>query len=435
MGYYENSAELGLSKSDFTIFQEVGLPEIMLSNRTIIIGIGAIVVLVLVFVVSMIFFRGGTEEGRDLGTLPKSGERPPSQIPPSGISDRKQLPIEALTPLPGVIPLTTPPVAIVGEKGVPLQEIGDIKPPSGIISGPEAIQKIQDVYARIKNSIGGNIPAGQGKLTEKQIFDILWRPDYIAELRKLESIEIRNGEMPGLPEYDFPPADLTVSESEPKPIEWYTPSSERSALQTDQDVFKSLKNLLKIFYQNGWIKDQEYPAYLKAFNEILPKLIEEQRRYLRSGLPLTRILPGQQQFVIDGNPIVLSPNILSGIAFVMRTVEPANALWTRGEECWKDDEPLRDIPIGPPALPVLFCNSAIEFNVVKFKKKGKVKWVCTPDFTFDCGQLGLECWIGTCWPPIELGCLNSPVHCKAFPNALWDPPWDFPEPTTLCGCG
>ena len=396
----------------------------MITKQTIIIGIGVVVAIALVLFIFVPFFRK-TEEGRDLGTLPQTGERPVGVVPASRPLTPASSPLEALKPIPGVIPLTTPLLADPGERGIPSQEIGEIKPPSNLLSIPEAVQKTKEIYEKIQRNLGIS-PSATGQLTEKQIFDIIWRPEYIAGLRGLENIEIRNGEMAGLVPTSPPPADSVAetAESSLPEINWYIAPAERSAFKTDADVFKSLKNLLAIFHQNGWISDQEYPIYQKALNETLPQIIQEERRNLQSGLPLSRTLPGQQQIIIDGDPAVLSANILSGLAFVFGATEPANAAWIRTLDCYKDDIPLYPIP--GYSVPTFFCNAGIKFV-----------WTgdsCVPKFKLDCGTLSLNCWIGACFPPIELGCLNALWACKAWPNAVWDAIW-YPLPTTLCGCG
>lgn len=381
----------------------------------------------------MPFFRDGTEEGRDLGTLPKTGERPgviqPVYMPsaPSSL-----LPIDALKPIPGVIPLTTPPTALPGEKGTPLQEIGEIKPPSDLLSVSEAMQKTQEIYQKIQKNIGILSPTAE-TLTGKQIFDILWHPNYIAGLRNLESVEIRNGEIIGFVSTSTPPSNellASTPEISAPEINWHIPPSERSSFQTDADVLKSLKNLLVIFHQNKWVSDKDFGIMQDALNDHLPRQIEQERRALGSGLPQSRILPGQQQIIVGGNPMVLSSSILSGLKFVLQEADPANAFWYTGlPDCYKDDIPVYPIP--GHSIPMFFCNSAIEFHWAK--KSGS--WFCRPSFELDCGQLGLECWIGVCAPPIELGCLNSPIACRAWPNAIWDAPYALPPQTLMCGCG
>src|SRR3989338_2421375 len=216
----------------------------MLSNKSIIIGIGAIIVLAIVFFIFMPFFRK-TEGDRNLGTLPKTGERPIGAVPASRPPTFTSSPLEALKPIPGVIPLTTPLLVDPGERGIPSQEIGEIKPPSNLLSIPEAVQKTKEIYEKIQRNLGIS-PSATGQLTEKQIFDIIWRPEYIAGLRGLENIEIRNGEMAGLVPTSPPPADSVAetAESSLPEINWYIVSAERSAFKTDADVFKSLKNLL-----------------------------------------------------------------------------------------------------------------------------------------------------------------------------------------------
>ncbi|MBI2122231.1 MAG: hypothetical protein HYT98_03845 [Candidatus Sungbacteria bacterium] len=403
----------------------------MITKQILVLGIGVVAVIAVIFFIFMPFFRDGNEEGRNLGTLPRTGERSGVGSLPR-MTPTTSLPIDALKPLPDIIPLTTPSVMPRGEAGSSLLEIGEIKPPSGVISGPEAVLKIQDIYQRIQKSVG-SIPPGEGKLTEKQIFDILWRPEYIQELRKLEGVEIRNGIMTGLIPVTASPTDSNIaeiSESELSKINWYIPPIMRSSLQTDDDIFKSLKNLLGVFRQNGWINDKDYPIYQKALDETLPQIIKEERKNLQSGLPQSRILPGQQQIIVGGNPMVLSDNILSGLKFVLGSAEPANAAWFTGPpDCYKDDEPA--LPIPGPSVPAFFCNAGIEFSWAVYKGK----WYCLPSFNPDCGPHDIDCIIGACAPPVGLGCLNSLANCKVWPQAVWDAPYALPPQTLMCGCG
>jgi len=387
----------------------------MLSNKSIIIGIGAIIVLAIVFFIFMPFFRK-TEGDRNLGTLPKTGERPIGAVPASRPPTFTSSPLEALKPIPGVIPLTTPLLVDPGERGIPSQEIGEIKPPSNLLSIPEAVQKTKEIYEKIQRNLGISPPA-TGPLTEKQIFDIIWPPEYVTGLRGLENIEIRNGEMVGFVPAASPPAEQIVepAESELPEINWYILPSERSAFKTDADVFKSLKNLLMIFHQNGWISDQEYPIFQKALNETLPHMIQEERKNLQSGLPQSRTLPGQQQIIVDGNPAVLSDDILKGLSYVLKAGEPTNAAWIRGADCYKDDIPVYPVP--GFSAPAFFCNAGLH---VHCGHSG-----CFLHFHRDCLPHSVGCHI-------PLGCLN--LVCKVWPNAVWDAPW-YPLPTTMCGCG
>lgn len=235
-------------------------------------------------------------------------------------------------------------------------------------------------------------------ITEEEVFQRVWTPSYLAHLKRIENTTITPGDDQG----------GEVLNGAVK--EWAIPVDQRTSLSTDEEVYKTLLNVTQEAYENGWITREQLDDYKRGITEILPQIIQQEKALIRKGENPQGILPAGQRFLESSSIAVLAKDFLDGLAYIFRIVEPANAAWVRGDDCYKDDDPSNNTRGFNGST--FCCNCGLHCHPCKFG--------CCWHFHKDCGEQATEC-------QIHFGCLNA--VCKDWPNAIWD------KETSICGCG
>jgi len=268
--------------------------------------------------------------------------------------------------------------------------------------------------------LAGLVPAGssvspassQKTLTDEEVFVRLWPETYRNALVGIQNVIIKDGIITGNIRETALTPDIGPEDSEPL-ANWSIPDGEKiTVFKSDADIYRA--NLLILYYafKNGYITETEYNNFKKGITELLPKIVEIEKAYIRQGGTGSQssVLPGYQSLSSDNSSIeFLFKNIFEGLKYVFYVAEPANAAWIRGGDCYKDDAPY-------PGAPPLGYNGATFCCNCGFVHRSRCRW----SFRFDCGTGGSAC-------DIQLGCLNR--ICGGTPNAIWDPS------SGLCGCG
>jgi len=215
--------------------------------------------------------------------------------------------------------------------------------------------------------------------TEQEIFEIIWPKYYRDYLFDMRSLMINDG---------------------------FINSNQHTVFASDADIYNFVKALDAYAFSKGWITEEDYNNFIRGVNEVLPELIEGEKKDLRFGKPFSglKTLPGGQVFANKSKTAILR-DLLDGFAYVLIRAKPAYAAWVTKGVCYKDDNPADQTP--GSNLPTICCNCG--FRCTNY---------CV--FVEDCGTNGAAC-------DTQIGCLNS--VCQNRQNAIWDPQ------TGTCGCG
>jgi hypothetical protein len=252
------------------------------------------------------------------------------------------------------------------------------------------------------------------KLTEEEVFDILWPPDFRARLMSIQNLEIIDGVVKGNNQAFLEGVAANEESFGGSTVinKWYIPPEDRAAaFKTDEDVYKALRAIARQMHLNGMLNSDQLSTVEDTLNHLLPGLIDAERKILLNFGRIGLMLPGEWQ-----------TSFLSGIRKFARTlldwfmrdflIKSVYAAWVRQAlfpgmpgDCYKDDVPMYPVPGFNLAAPC--CNCGLKCG------NGCV-------FIPDCGEQGTRC-------NVHFGCLN--LMCREWPNAIWDPQ------TTICGCG
>jgi len=228
-------------------------------------------------------------------------------------------------------------------------------------------------------------------LTDEEIFNAIWHPDYVQALKMIENQMVQDGVMK---------------------------DTERSTFSRDEDFYVFLQTTLEYARAKGWLEEEDYQRYQKVWAEDLPQMVKQEREALKKSGRRSGVLPADQRLSLEKPTASLLKDVVDGVLYSVLLVRPAYASWVRSPDCYKDDDPDYNIP-GFNAR-IFCCNCGIVIFVC-----GET---CCEEFVEDCGEQGNECeQRSDCAPYIPLGCLN--LICGSWPNAIWDPD------TGTCGCG
>lgn len=256
---------------------------------------------------------------------------------------------------------------------------------------------------------GITVPAENSFLSDEEVFKKIWPDVYRKYLTDTQNLVILDGTLAAGAENVFVDRGLDEVQEESAPnFNWAIPDAQRiTSFSTDEDIYKAYEVILDQAYKQGYITETDYRNFQKGLREILPALVEEEKRFIRQGEPQSLILPGGQQLAAAGNTREAVMDILDGLKYVFFVAEPANAAWVRSPDCYKDDDPGNQI-LGFNGS-TFCCNCGL-------RHRSRCRW----RFVNDCGTNGSGC-------DIQLGCLNK--VCGGKPNAIWDPA------SGICGCG
>ncbi|MBI2637530.1 MAG: hypothetical protein HYW88_01390 [Candidatus Sungbacteria bacterium] len=232
-------------------------------------------------------------------------------------------------------------------------------------------------------------------ITETELFNRIWPPDYINGIRSVEKLMIQDGFIT-------------------------TPSP----LATDEDIYGSMERMLDYAIKKSWIAEKDTIGLRKGIREVLPALIEEEKQGFLSGFEQTIALPKDQRIVYDTlNKKKTISELFDGLKHVLLMAHPAKAVtdvpigWFTSPDCYKDLNPYYGVP--GVNLWDFCCNCGLRYVGVAVV------------YIDNCGPFSTAC-------DIPLGCLN--LVCAAWPNAVWDAWWYASNPpgnvpTGICGCG
>lgn len=227
------------------------------------------------------------------------------------------------------------------------------------------------------------------KMSDSEIFEVMWPQEYRAGLKKIENIMAKDG---------------------------FLKEEDRNRLSTNEDMFAFYRTMFVYARKKGWIDEKSFSNFMRSLDSDYPTIIGNERNNLRMSGKIEAYIPGNQQFFASKPSRALVQDIIDGLGYMLLLAEPAHAAWITAGDCYKDDMPFYPVP--GPNLKAVCCNCGI-----KYEMSGGS---CKPEFKEDCGALNVECNAG-CAPPTNLGCLN--LACATWPNAIWDPL------TGTCGCG
>ena len=230
------------------------------------------------------------------------------------------------------------------------------------------------------------------RLSEAEVFDRLWPPAYREGLKKVENLMVSEG---------------------------YVADSERSPLNTDAEVYKTLNRIFGFARSRGAVDENDVASLERGLNELLPEIVKRERAALEGGAVGVSdiVLPGAQRLIYKKESGSLIADILDGLKYVLAVPEVAMASndwtpsWNTKPDCYKDLNPM--YPVYGFNGWVYCCNCGWKYVGVSVV------------FVEDCGPFSAAC-------DIPDGCLN--LICAAYPNAVWD---QFTNPlgTGICGCG
>lgn len=340
----------------------------------------------------------------------------------------------------GVAPSYIPPKekTIFGPRGIEQK----IEPKEGTPSFfpsfsdlPELLDEGLELFQRNFAPLASPSPIPKPVLSEEEIFNKIWSPEYRAELKKIETMLIQDGELAGITPTTLPPPEPSEEPAEAAnaaTLNWVIPEANETLPSTDEEVFKIYLNILEAARANKLITEEEYQGFKRGINEVLPQLIQAEREALRRGSTTGKTLPGEQLLAESQDPKKQTTTLLKGLSFVFNLIEPTNAAWIRSPDCYKDDDPSYAVP-GIWGW-TFCCNCGLHFEWTRVRRR----WRCLPHFEDDCGEQQDHCWEDACFPPVPFGCLNlvcgpEPPVIQLWPNAIWD--GNLPLPTGICGCG
>lgn len=327
---------------------------------------------------------------------PVEGEIRTEPLKENGSASDKQygerfspFPLVVVPPLTGYSAEESPlsPPDLVSQGGAFLQE--KLRLPSLLPGG-------QSPPAQTKQAA----PPSPSRLTEQEIFSIIWPQDYRKILRSFEVIVSRDWTHVAEVNLDSNPhayAELPAREG--------LSASTTTEFLTDNDIYDSFLKIGDGAYRQGWINEADYRTYQKGIREILPLIMEQEKAELRRMGRQSNLLLKDQFFSAEKNARGLITDLIDGVKYTLFLANPADARWVTQPECYKDDNPDNEQKGNDAAA--FCCNCGL--------KCGKA---CV--FIQDCGQNGQNC-------NVQLGCLNQ--ICGNWPNAIWDPQ------TFICGCG
>lgn len=280
---------------------------------------------------------------------------------------------------------STPPL-IQGETAPePVYEVpkvSDIAPTLSLVKNDEKSGLFME-YFTTRSSV---------KLSGEEVFDRLWPPSYREGLKKVENLLVSEG---------------------------YLADSDRSPLDTDAEVYKTLNRMFGFARLKGVVDEKDVASLDRGLNELLPQIVKRERKALEGGAVGIgdSIVPGAQRLIYKKDSHLLISDLLDGLKYVFVVAKPAMASndwtpsWNTKPDCYKDLNPVN--PVYGFNGWVYCCNCGWKYVGVSVV------------FVEDCGPFSAAC-------DIPDGCLN--LICAAYPNAVWD---QFTNPlgTGICGCG
>lgn len=243
---------------------------------------------------------------------------------------------------------------------------------------------VQSVFSLEKKTGGGGTPVSAvispiptATLTEKEIFEAVWPQNYRDYLQDVRSLMIEDG---------------------------FIQPNQYSLFVTDQIIYEFVKKMDAYALSKGWITEEDYKRFLRGIDEVLPKLIEEEKNDLRTGRTSLKIIPGGQYITRAEDQRRVLRDLLEGFIYVLTQAHPVYAGWVTSGDCYKDDDP---------------GNKQKGSNSSSFCCNCGLYCAQTCVFIEDCGPDGSSC-------NRQLGCLNK--ICPNKSNAIWD------QESGICGC-
>lgn len=325
--------------------------------------------------------------------------------------------------------------------------------------------QVPEAFSRINKFLGNRIPflpkpakaslpttMGR-KLTEGEIFDTIWPPQYLSKLVSMERLTIQNGKL--ISSGGFPINKARVGTIVPKGnINWKIPENTPRVFRTDEDVYLALKSILNQDLANHWISQGQYANFTRGITIQLRALVDDQREQLLKYGAQTRVLPKDQRFVGGKTSGETMDDFLAGLHFVFGSIPEVGAAWVTGQVlvpnftfattststiltasstpfiiydgtsrsvdiCYKSDDSGSISSLAPGGGFTAFstcCNCGL--GVVCDPTDPTI---CSTGSVDDCGTLSQGC-------DIPKGCLNLTCDLTGFKYGFWD------SISGLCGC-
>lgn len=384
-----------------------------MARGVLILGIlGAVLVGAALFFV----FRGrpAGEEALERGRLPAPDLR-------GGVAPREEV--------IGKAPLRAEVIA-PAEKKIPGEVIDLSGEPVFALSPEEAVKKSEELVKRglefLKNPtaetpqppsapIVSTPTTTYAKLTEKEIFEIVWPLPYRTALSNVLGLKIQDGVLISGVSSPLSGEGIEGAEQDKPVVQNFSiPGGEDMVLERDEDIYNALKLIAAEMRHQGLMSEEDYEVAIRGATIILPQLIDREKEILRQKGKFDILLPGYIKVASSPNAFDRINTFFEGLLLV---IHPANAGWVTSPDCYKDDDPTSNVTGFNAQPPLPCCNCGLHGLPCK---KG-----CCIHFEQDCGEQAAHCRAGCFYRP--LGCLNA--VCEGWPNAIWD------SESNQCGCG